>query len=148
MTNIFDDKFEHKMIEIMKKIGYEGIYCIEFIIDENDIPYFLEINFRNSGWSYASTCVGMPLPILWINSMITNTIDKSNIKKIPENFTFIEEVEDFKIRAGKLVSYLQWFKEYKNSNCKLIFGKNDIKPFFCYLFYRVISMFKRKLKQN
>lgn len=147
ITNFCDKGLQKTISDIMKKVGYEGIYCIEFIIDENDVPYFLEINFRNSGWSYASTCAGMPLPTLWIESMMSNHIDASNIKEIPDNFTFISDVADYKTRAGKMVSYSQWLKEYKNCNCKLILGKNDSKPFCSYLLQRLILKIMNKLKR-
>ena len=47
---------DEKLKEILKEIGYEGIFEIEFLVDENDQLWFCEINFRNSTWSYASTC--------------------------------------------------------------------------------------------
>ena len=132
----------------MKKVGYEGIYSFEFIIDEDGTPYFLEINFRNSGWSYASTCVDMPLPILWMESTLTGSIDVNNKKKIPVGYTFVDDFADFQTRAGKLVSYRQWFKEYKNCDCKLIMGRNDPVPFISYIWYRFIYMLKRKLTKG
>lgn len=145
----FEDKeLEDKVTEVMKKVGYEGIYCIEFIIDEDDTPYFLEINFRNSGWSYASTCVDMPLPILWIESMLTRDVDIRKKKKIPSGYTFVDDIADFKTRAGKIISYKQWLKEYKNCDCKLIMGRNDYKPFFSYLWFRYTNMIKRKIQNK
>ena len=55
----------------MSEIGFEGVYSIEFLIDQNDNYWFCEINFRNSTWSYAATVAGMPLPILWAEAMLT-----------------------------------------------------------------------------
>ena len=148
ITDFADKELEAKVTEVMKKVGYEGIYCIEFIIDEDGTPYFLEINFRNSGWSYASTCVDMPLPILWIESMLTQNVDAGKKKKIPAGYTFVNDIDDFKTRAGKIISYKQWFKEYKQCNCKLILGRNDYKPFISYIWYRFVYMVKRKLKMK
>lgn len=148
VTDFNDKELESKVTEVMKKVGYEGIYSFEFIIDQDGTPYFLEINFRNSGWSYASTCVGMPLPILWIESMLTNSVDKNAKKEIPEGYTFVDDFADFKTRAGKVISYKQWFKEYKKCNCKLIMGKNDPMPFVSYIWYRFLYMLKRKFKKK
>ena len=145
ITNFDDKELESKVTEVMKKVGYEGIYSFEFIIDEDGTPYFLEINFRNSGWSYASTCVDMPLPILWMESTLTGSVDVNNKKQIPVGYTFVDDFADFQTRAGKIVSYRQWLKEYKNCDCKLIMGRNDPMPFISYIWYRFVYMLKRKL---
>ena len=86
----------------------------------------------------------MPLPILWIESMLTNSVDKNAKKEIPEGYTFVDDFADFKTRAGKVISYKQWFKEYKKCNFKLIMGKNDPMPFVSYICYRFLYMLKRK----
>ena len=51
--------------DILREVGYTGIFETEFLIDENDELYFLEVNFRNSTWSYAYTYGGYNMPYLW-----------------------------------------------------------------------------------
>lgn len=43
----------------------EAYIEVEFLVGNNDELYFLEKEFRDSKWSYASTVVGMNLPILF-----------------------------------------------------------------------------------
>lgn len=143
VTNFNDIELLQKITNAMTEVGYEGIYCIEFIIDENNIPYFLEINFRNSGWSYVSTCLGMPLPTLWIESMMKNEVNNDAIKKIPEGYKFMSDFSDFRTRAGKMVSYHQWLREYIECGCRLEMGKKDIYPFLSYIFHRLCTKLKK-----
>ena len=44
-----------KIKEIIRKSNYTGVFCIEFVIGQDDELYFIEVNYRNSGWSYAFT---------------------------------------------------------------------------------------------
>lgn len=65
VSNLENDDLKTKLKNMIEDIGFEGIFEIEFLIDQDNSLYFLEINFRNSTWSYASTVAGMPLPIIW-----------------------------------------------------------------------------------
>lgn len=147
--NFNDQQLQKKITNIMTDIGYEGIYSFEFLEDQSGKLYFLEINFRNSGWSYASTCAGMPLPILWIKSMINNKIDETKKKQIKDKFTFIDDFSDFRIRVlGGKISLLKWFKEYKECDCKLILGRNDMLPLLVYIFSRVKNKLNKIQKEK
>lgn len=143
ISNFENEELEKQITEVMTKVGFEGIYSFEFLIDMKGELHFLEINFRNSGWSYASTCAGMPLPILWMESMDNNTVDKSKVKKIKPDFTFIDDFTDFRTRVGKSISLLEWLKLYKNCDCKLTLGKNDPKPLFTFILSRMIKKIKK-----
>ena len=124
---------------MIKEVGYEGIFEIEFLMDDNEELYFLEINFRNSTWSYASTCVGMPLPVLWSKYIISGNIDKSCYKTVPPKFIAMVEPQDFKVRVnGRQTNILFWFIDFCRADCKYFLGKNDIKP-FAYLIKRKIK---------
>lgn len=148
VSNYDNKELIDKLTNMMTHIGYEGIYCIEFIVDQDDKPYFLEINFRNSGWSYASTCVGMPLPIIWIKSMENSCIDASDRKEVPNNYTFVQDLSDYRARVGKRISFLQWLKEYMNTDCRLELGKNDSGPMVAFMIDRFIKKMKRKLSKS
>lgn len=126
---------------MIKDIGFEGIFEIEFLIDENDNLYFLEINFRNSTWSYASTRAGMPLPVLWSKYMISNKIDMNCIKKIPKGFTAMVEPQDFKVRVStKKVSKITWLRDLMCADCRYFLGRRDIRPF--------LHLLARKIRKN
>ena len=55
---------------MLEEIGFEGIFDAEFLIGPDDKYYFLEINFRNTTWSYASDVLGMPLAYTWVKSTL------------------------------------------------------------------------------
>ena len=126
---------------MFKEIGFEGIFEIEFLESESGELFFGEINFRNSTWSYASTCAEMNLPILWAKSMLNgHVIDNCYCKITKSNFTAMVELTDFKERViKKKYSLFKWLKELINCDCRYYIGKKDIKP----LFYMFISKIKR-----
>lgn len=63
-------------------------------MDKNDERHFLEINFRNFTWSYASTRPGMPLSILWSRFMLKERIEDC-YKPLKDIFTTMVELNDF-----------------------------------------------------
>lgn len=126
-----------KLKSVMKEIGYEGIYEIEFLVDKNDNLHFLEINFRNSTWSYASTRAGMPLPILWSKYMLEGEIGDC-YKRLKNNFTAMVELNDFAYRVKKQkTSIFKWIKDFIHSDCKYYLGKNDMGPIFAMVLRKV-----------
>lgn len=126
-----------KLKSVMKEIGYEGIYEIEFLVDKNDDLHFLEINFRNSTWSYASTRAGMPLPILWSKYMLEGKIGDC-YKRLKNNFTAMVELNDFAYRVKKQkMSIFKWIKDFIHSDCKYYLGKNDMGPIFAMVLRKV-----------
>lgn len=138
VNNFKDTDLNRKLEAMIQEIGFEGIMEIEFLIDQDDKLYFGEINFRNSTWSYASTCAGMPLPIMWIEAMENNNNLKEKIKKIPNKFTAMVEVYDYRARVKtKQISILRWLKELSDSNCKYYIGKNDFKPVLSWVLEKI-----------
>ena len=148
VENVKDKKYINEITKFMSYVHYDGIYAFEYIVDEEGEAYFMENNFRNSGWSYASTCAGMPLPILWIESMINGTIDYSKMKEIKPGFTFMDDFADFQTRVvGRMSSVRKWLKEYRDCDCRLLLGKKDPLPIMAYVSSRFFNKIKRKLKK-
>lgn len=146
VENVNDEKYIKEITDFMTYIQYDGIYAFEYIVDEDGNSYFMENNFRNSGWSYASTCAGMPLPILWMESMVTGKIDYSKIKEIKKGFTFVDDFADFQTRVcGRMISFSAWLKEYKNCDCRLLLGRNDPYPLIAYVISRLFNKIERKV---
>ena len=131
---------EKKLAAMIQEVGFEGIFEVEFLVDQNDELYFLEINFRNSTWSYASTVAGMPMPVLWAKGMI-NPIDiDGKFVKIKEPFTAMVEFDDYRqrVKTGKITKK-EWFREFKESKCKYYVAHGDYAP--------VISVIMKKFKR-
>lgn len=128
VKNFEDDELKYKLSEMFKKIGFEGIFSIEFLIGPEDELYFLEINFRNSTWSYASTVAGMSLPIMWAKGML-GLEDGKQIKTISSPFVAIAEFDEYidRVKSGR-ISKINWIKEILKSKCKYYFSIKDPKP--------------------
>ena len=65
--------------ELMRKTQFSGIFSIDLLIGKDGKTYFLEVNFRNSAWSYPSTCAGVNLPLLWALSLLNEKLDVSHV---------------------------------------------------------------------
>lgn len=145
VQNLTYRSIEEKLMAMFEEIQFEGIFEVEFLIDEDDKLYFLEINFRNSTWSYASTVAGMPLPIIWSSGMLDNKTIDNAYKVIAEPFTAMVEFDDYRKRVKThQITKVRWLKELRRSRCKYYLGKRDIKPFLSFVFHRIIRGFNRK----
>lgn len=139
VKNTYDKEIEQKLNKMFKDIGFEGIFSVEFLITENDELYFLEINFRNSTWSYASTKAGMNLPILWSSAMTDSSIYDKSYRKF-DNFTAMAEFVDYSDRVKThQISKIKWFKQMLNCKCLYFINKKDMRPIY--------SKFTNKLKK-
>jgi len=55
-ATMFEDvDMKNKLCALFKEIGYEGLFEVEFLIDQDRIYYFLEVNMRASCFNYSST---------------------------------------------------------------------------------------------
>lgn len=142
VKNPYDKEIEIKLNKMFKEIGFEGIFSVEFLIDENDNFYFLEINFRNSTWSYASTKAGMNLPLLWSKAMIDKSIVDSSHVDFKE-FNAMAEFVDFKDRVyTNQISFLKWIIQLINCKCLFFINLKDMNP----IYFRILNKIKKRKK--
>ncbi|MEG1294240.1 MAG: biotin carboxylase, partial [Clostridium sp.] len=129
VTMFKDKKMREKLIGLFTEIGYEGIFEVEFLIDQDDTYYFLEANFRASAWNYSSTVAGMPLSYLWVKSMANGFVEK-NDEKAFEDFTDMSEVIDYgkRVETGK-ISFAEWLRDFKEAKGTYYYNKDDMAPF-------------------
>lgn len=122
-------ELERKLAAMIQEVGFEGIFEIEFLVDQDDELYFLEINFRNSTWSYASTIAGMPMPVLWAKGMIDPKAIDGTFKEINEPFTAMVEFDDHRrrVKTGQMSNWA-WFKDFRNAKCKYYCASGDLAP--------------------
>lgn len=142
-VNNFHNKnnvFPH-LNNMFKEIGFEGIFEVEFLETDDGKLYFGEINFRNSTWSYASTCAGMNLPILWAKAMLENKLPENCFCEIAEpGFTAIVELTDFKERVLKRgYSIIKWLQDLNACKCRYYIGRNDFKPVMSLIYSRIMG---------
>lgn len=136
-----DKNLIEKISNLIKAAHFTGIFCIEFLIDDKNELYFMEVNFRNSGWSYAFTRGGFNLPFRWAVSTLENKLYLDGFKPL-DKFDALHEVGDFyEFVKQKKVSISQWVKELKNSKCLFLYNAKDPAPFRNYIFQKI----KKKL---
>lgn len=148
IRNFENSDLNKKMQSMFSEIGYEGIFSAEFMIDQNENLWFLEINFRNSTWSYASSKLRMNLPLLWAEGMVKGHISNNEIKPIPEHYIALAEVGDFsqRVRKHKMISVPKWFLGVLKADCRFIWSWRDFKPGFLYWKELVLLVLKRNKK--
>lgn len=136
-----DDELCARIKELMKRTQYSGIFSIDLLIGNDDKIYFLEINFRNSAWSYPSTCAGVNLPIIWAQSVLNNKLIVGNvkIKKMPFN-AMADSYALTKAFSGGWGQIIKVLKQmWKYDSC-VIWNRKDQGPFW----NRIISNIRRR----
>lgn len=130
-----DSELIEKIKSVIKAAQFTGIFCIEFLVDQKNDNYFLEVNFRNSGWSYAFTYGGFNLPVRWAISTIENNLYLNDFKPL-QHFNAMAEFSDFRdfVLKKKTLSFKQWLTEFRNCECCFIHNKKDMAPFYSELF--------------
>ncbi len=125
-----DDATTQGMANMMAEIGFEGVYSIEFLVGPDDELYFTEVNFRNSPWNYGASKIGMPIPLLWAEAMITGEIRDEWYRSFPEDFKAMIEPVDYKKRVleGGL-DLADWLTDFRNVECPFYQDDDDPEPF-------------------
>lgn len=124
----FDEGTIYSQIKnILKEIGFTGIFSVEFLVDENSNNWFLEINFRNSTWSYAYTYGGYNMPYLWAIGTIYKSIEEPTVKI--QEFKAMSEYEDYKmsVLTGN-ITFKQWKRDFKTAEVHYLYNKADPRP--------------------
>lgn len=129
VTMFKDKEMGEKLRSLFEEIGFNGIFEVEFLIDQDGTYYFLEANFRASAWNHTGSIAGMPLTYLWVKSMSQGYIDKNDQKEF-EDFTDMSEVIDFgkRVDSGK-ISLAQWLLEFKQAKGTYFYDEKDPEPF-------------------
>ena len=140
-----DTELENKVKKYIQTINYTGIFEIEFIIDNDNIAYFLETNFRITQYNYGYTHFGVNFPILFAKSIHKRKIDLEEIKySTIRPINVMSELEDFRISClhGD-ISLWQWLKDIRHTHCFSFYASNDKKPFFWTLWEKAINYIKK-----
>lgn len=117
-----------KLKLFIKKIGYEGIFSIEFLCKDNAY-YLLEINMRNDGCGWLYTAAGINYPYLWIKySEGKLTQDIIDSVKLKNHVYLMHENDMYNLVKGK-VSLWQWIKDFHKTKAFYIANSKDPVPF-------------------
>lgn len=123
--------------KFIKKIGYSGLFSIEFIRDFNRNDYFLEINMRNDGNAYCVKTAGINLPYIWCYYNYYG-----NLPDIATTFDkpvwFMPDFEDFRMGI-KAIGFFRWIKEFFRAKSHTIYNLRDMKPFWIAIHKRIFK---------
>ncbi|MBM6949108.1 biotin carboxylase [Mordavella massiliensis] len=125
-----DDEYIRKALQGMfAEIEFEGVFEVEFLIDQDGTYYFGEVNFRNSTWSYASTVAGMPLPVLWAETQEQGYMNENLLVPISESFKAMVEPVDYakRVKEGK-IDIAEWLSAFKQAKCCYYYSVEDMDP--------------------
>lgn len=132
-----------KIQMLLQRMNYSGIFEIEFIEGKDGNLYFMEVNLRNSGWSYPYTYGGFNLPVRWAISTLCGQIYNDDFVPKPY-FTAMQDVSDLlECLKYKRITFLQWLKDFHRVDCCLVYDKKDWKPFLA----EISASGKRKLNK-
>lgn len=134
------DYDEISVKRFIRRIGYSGLFSVEFIRGKDGKDYFLEINMRNDGNAYCVESAGVNLPFIWAYYQI-----KGELPRVPITFSntihFMPDFNDLKIAFHK-IGLLKWIKQFHEAESHSIYNKMDMGPFR----YEIVRQLKRVLK--
>ena len=140
-----DDELEKKIKKFIQTINYSGVFEIEFIIDQQGDPFFLETNFRITQYNSAYSIFGVNFPYIYAKSTLNDKLSLEEIcfsNKRP--FNVMSEFEDFRISClhGN-VSLSQWLKDLIHTDAYLFYNKKDKTPFYWTILSKLINVLKK-----
>ena len=129
-----DNNLMNRVRDIIQKCRYEGCFEVEFLVDQNDELWFLEVNFRFSFWNYAVTFGGLNYPMMWAESMLAGKIvnpEESSFAQLPVTnyFTALNDPGDFgQSVVTRRISFWKWLKDIKNADMLYFYNPKDKAP--------------------
>lgn len=130
--------------KFFKKVKYNGIFEIEFLIDKNKVLWFLEVNFRISCWVHGYCDCGFNMPYIYAKACVDGFLDSSLISIHKTPFFCLLEPSDFMahVLGNKDVSLWQWIKDFRNADAYYFYDKKDPKPFYKMIYVNLLKVLK------
>jgi len=139
-----DEQLAKQITSIIGECKYTGCFEIEFLIDDNDKKWFLEVNFRYSFWNYAVTFGGINYPLTWARSVLDNCISRPEDGMLKSYFTAMSEPGDYgQSVVSKNISLKKWLKDLHNADMLYFYNPKDPMPAYSFWFHK----FFRKLRR-
>ena len=133
---------------LVKKIGYEGLFGIEYILSKGKY-YFIEVNLRNDATCYAVAVAGVNLPLAYV--LAKQGEDLQSIVNAPIHVTnAMVEFRDFEFVLGRKMGLFKWLRQRKGCECKYFYSIEDKEPYIFnkkMLLNRIRHMFSSKIKR-
>lgn len=136
------EKIGKKKLELyLQRIAYNGLFSIEFLVTPTDELYFMEINLRNDGYSYAVTVAGANLPYIWCAYCAGLPVERN--AKVRTVYALNEYLDYEQFVATKKISLWKWLLSWRDMDAFLYYNKHDILPFVYALKKKVVKYFKK-----
>jgi D-aspartate ligase len=119
-----------KVTHYLKEINYTGNFSAEFLYRQGKY-YFLEINLRNDGTSWLSTCSGYNLPDMVARSFLSANVSSEGC--VFKQRHYMNIMWDMHYLRDGTVKPIQWIKQMAGDTCFSHYNRNDKKPFWAYL---------------
>lgn len=135
------DDFHSRMIAMIKETNYQGLFDVEFLVDEKGNYYFMEVNFRVDGEIY-KLALGIDLPDYWCRLVnCPNNILPEKLETKKENFIGITEITDFSnsVLSGQM-NFIPWFWQFISADRRMLFNFKDPMP----VIIRIWGIIKRR----
>lgn len=117
--------------DFLKRSGYLGPFSVELLHTSSGSNYFMEVNFRNEGLAYASTCAGANLHALYLDS--NYVIDWT---KFRTTYMMNYSIDFLYVKQGDITLW-HWLKDFLKTRCFINMCFSDLGP--------VLAHYKRKL---
>lgn len=122
------------IIYMLKEIRYNGMFDIEIFICGEDY-YINEINFRNSGNSYAYMKGNVNLALIWV---MKNLNLKNDLPlEVKKSYYFRDEILELKQLFNKNISFVEFIYSWFKSRSNFIINFKDPMPFLKLLFNHI-----------
>ena len=112
----------------VQRIGYSGLFSIEFVRGKDGIDYFLEINLRNDGNAYCVNSAGVNLPYIWSYYQVFRELPPKPTS-ISKAVYFIPDFNDLRLAIHE-IGLLRWIKQFREAQSHSIYNKKDMRPFW------------------
>lgn len=123
-------KLSTGVAQYLQKIKYTGLFSAEFLYREGQY-YFLEVNLRNDGTSWISTCSGFNLPDMVCKAFVDDSVSSTN--GIFKSVTFMNILADVNHVRNKQIKLRTWLRQLIRCGSYSHYNKRDLYPFMTYI---------------
>lgn len=136
-----------QVIEFLKKIGYNGLFDFEMFAVGNDF-ILNEINFRNSGNSWALIQNGLNAPAIWVDDVYGISCLKTDTVFARPDCYFMNETSDIHYVLDKKISFKNWLYQLNRVSAFNKFDKDDIRGTLPWYWDMIVSKLKKGFGRN
>lgn len=105
----------------IRRSGYHGPFSVEFLHTVSGKNYFMEVNFRNEGLAYASTCAGANLHAVYAGA------EDFDAAKVKSCYMMNYSLDYLYVKSGD-ITFASWLRDFLRTRCFINFSLRDPMP--------------------